>query len=87
MSAVEGHPDSDQGQAGEASPVYRWHIIVRERNTYGDRTEKETPATILAPTRGDVTAKVRVAFGATFDDFRKFWSHDWLLESVEEVTS
>lgn len=65
--------------------MYRWHIIVVKYNVYGDKRVQETPVTIFAPTREDVTGKVREAFNATYDDFRKFWSHDWVLVSMDEV--
>jgi hypothetical protein len=43
----------------------------------------------LLPEEGaevDVTRQVRQMFGATYDDFRKFWSHDWTLQSVEAAS-
>lgn len=67
--------------------MYRWNITVVWLNTYGDKIEERTPATILAADRDEVTRKVRAMFNATYDDFRKFWSHGWKLESVEEVDS
>ena len=66
-------------------PRFEWHIDVKRLNTYGDRVEESTPATIVAATRAEVTTKVRVAFGAQYDDFRKFWSHTWSLREVREV--
>ena len=70
----------------ESAPVFEWDIEVRRLNTYGDRIETRTPAVILAADKVEVTQKVRVMFGATYDDFRKFWSHTWTLNSVREVT-
>ena len=67
-----------------SGPVYEWKITVLGCDTYG-KVAYRTPATIFAPTKTEVTAKVRAAFGATYDDFRKFWSHDWTLISVREV--
>jgi len=64
--------------------TYRWHIDVKKYNLYGDRVESTTPMTVLAETKAEVTTKVNAAFGATYDDFRKFWSHGWVLKSVEE---
>ena len=69
------------------SATYRWTITVRRWNVYGDRIESQTPTTILAATRSEVTTKVRDAFEAKYDNFRKFWSHDWTLTSVDEVPS
>ncbi len=68
------------------APVYEWHIEVRRLNHYGDRIEERTPMVVVAATRYEITAKVRAAFGATYDDFRRFWSHDWTLREVREVT-
>ena len=65
--------------------LYEWHIDVQRMNHYGDRVESRTPAVILAATRGEVTEKVRAAFGATYDSFRRFWSHRWVLREVREV--
>lgn len=64
---------------------YEWTIVVRRWNTYGDKIEGVTPAVIIAPDREQVTVKVRAAFNAKYDDFRKFWSHDWALKEVREV--
>lgn len=69
----------------DVEPVYEWAIEVRKWNLYGTRIDERIPTVIRAATRDQVTAKVRTAFGATYDDFRKFWSHDWRLESVHEV--
>jgi hypothetical protein len=69
------------------APIYEWDIEVHRLNHYGDRVEKRIPTKILAATRSEVTQKVRVMFDATYDDFRKFWSHTWALNSVREVTS
>lgn len=70
-----------------SEPLYRWTIKVREKNTYGDRVTSLTPTTVLAKNRAEVTDKVREAFGAKYDDFRRFWSHDWILDSVDEVAA
>lgn len=67
------------------SAVYEWDIEVQWMNTYNTRVEGRTPAKILAADRAEVTAKVRSMFNATYDDFRKFWSHTWALNSVTEV--
>jgi hypothetical protein len=66
---------------------YAWDITVLHFNTYGDRVVTETPAVIHAATKAEVTEKVRAMFGATYDDFRKFWSHDWALNSVREIAA
>jgi len=70
-----------------AEPVYEWDIEVRRLNTYGDRIEARTPVKIRASTKAEVTTKVRAMFGATYDDFRGFWSHTWALNGVTEVAS
>ena len=67
------------------APLYEWDIEVRRRNHYGDRIESRIPAKVLASTKAEVTTKVRAMFNATYDDFRKFWSHTWALNSVKEV--
>jgi len=66
--------------------TYRWAISVRRWDHYGQRVVSRTPAAIDAKDKDEVTVKVRAMFNATYDDFRKFWSHDWTLQSVEEVT-
>lgn len=65
--------------------TYRWKINVVEYDVYGQRAIKKTPTTILAETKTEVTTKVRAAFEAKYDDFRKFWSHGWELLSMDEV--
>lgn len=64
--------------------IYRWEIDVLEYNTYGTKVVRRIPMSILAVTKTEVTEKVRVAFDAEYDDFRKFWSHRWLLKSIYE---
>jgi hypothetical protein len=71
--------------AERLAAAYEWHITVLRRNHYGDRVVDRTPMVVLAADRAEVTAKVRAAFGATYDGFRKFWSHDWTLTEVREV--
>lgn len=67
--------------------MYRWEIGVRQLDHYGEKFISETPMSVTAATKSEVTEKVRVAFGATYDSFRKFWSHTWVLKSVaEELT-
>jgi len=65
-------------------PEYRWQIVVRRLNHYGDKIVVEIPMTLLAANKAEVTTKVREAFEATYDDFRKFWSHTWHLVRVDE---
>lgn len=66
--------------------TYEWHITVRRKDDYGGLAASY-PATIIAATRSEVTAKMRAAFEAKYDDFRKFWSHDWVLTEVREVAT
>lgn len=66
-------------------PLYRWDIEVSRKNEYGDRIVERTPAIIYARTRSEVTEKVNKAFEAKYDEFRKFNSHIWSLNSVTEV--
>ena len=70
----------------ETKPVFRWDIVVRRWDTYGNRILSTTPMTILASTRDEMIDKARTAFSASYDSFRKFWSHDVLLNSVDEET-
>ena len=67
--------------------MFRWEIEVLEYNTYGDKIVKRTPMSVLAPTKTGVTEKVRAAFEAKYDGFRKFWSHGWTPISVSEPMS
>lgn len=64
--------------------MFRWEIDVLEYNHYGDKVVSRTPMSVLAENKVQVTDKVRTAFGATYDNFRKFWSHGWALKSVSE---
>jgi len=64
--------------------MLRWDIEVIEYNTYGDKVVKRIPMSVLGNTKTDVTTKVRQAFEAKYDGFRKFWSHGWSLNSVTE---
>lgn len=64
--------------------MYRWEIEVLQYNDYGDKVIARYPASILAKDRAELTEKVRSAFNARYDDFRKFWSHSWSLNSVSE---
>ena len=66
--------------------IYEWSIQVVHWNEYGDRVLSHTPATIIAATRAQVTEKVRAAWDARYDDFRKFWSHGWEIVSVRELS-
>lgn len=66
-------------------PMYEWDIEVRRLDHYGKQIVARTPTKVLAATKSEVTAKVRAMFEAEYDDFRKFWSHTWALNSVHEV--
>lgn len=66
-------------------PLFEFTCTVRRRDMYGDRYVSTTPSTVLAKNIGEATEKAREAFGATYDDFRKFWSHDVLIDSVKEI--
>jgi len=66
------------------SAVYKWHIDVRRKDAHGGIVSV-IPAVIHATDRAEVTTKVLAAFNATYDDFRQFWSHDWLLREVREI--
>jgi hypothetical protein len=67
--------------------IYRRTVMVKKYDIYGERIVASTPTTILAKDQAEVTAKVREAFNAKYDDFRKFWSHGWTLTSVDEVSA
>ena len=68
-----------------ATPAqYRWDVTVRRWDTYGDRVESKTPATVVASTKSEMVDKARVMVGATYDSFRKFWSHDVIVNRVDE---
>lgn len=64
--------------------MLRWEIEVLEYNHYGDKVVKRTPMSVLAENKSGVTERVRAAFESKYDDFRKFWSHGWVLVSVSE---
>lgn len=81
-----GHVDPPRDQRDETdAPLYEWDIEVRQLDRSGELVTSRTPAKVLASTKAEVTTKVRAMFGATYDDFRKFWSHTWALNSVQEV--
>jgi hypothetical protein len=67
--------------------VFEWHITVRKWGYhYGKVTAvSTTPMIVRAAGKTEVTEKVRAAFEAEYDDFRKFWSHDWLVREVREA--
>lgn len=65
--------------------MYEWDITVLRYNTYGDKVVSRTPAKVLAKDKAEVTTKVRAMFNATYDDRRKFWSHNWSLNSAVEI--
>ncbi|TAJ21811.1 MAG: hypothetical protein EPO65_00490 [Dehalococcoidia bacterium] len=65
---------------------FEWDITVRRWDYYGNKVEARTPAKVIAADRAEVTTKVRAMFGAKYDDFRKFWSHDWTLNSARELS-
>lgn len=65
--------------------MYRWHVQVKTLDHYGQRYTSTTPCEFIAADRADVTQQMRVAFNATYDDFRKFWSHTWFLDRMEAV--
>ena len=64
---------------------FRFEGTVKRLDTYGERFVSSTPTSIIAATLDEATEKARLAFGATYDGFRKFWSHRFFVESVTEV--
>jgi len=64
--------------------MYRWDVTVRNWDYYGYKVVSKRSASILAANRSEVTEKVRAMFEAEYDDFRKFWSHDAVINSVCE---
>ena len=65
--------------------VYEWDITVLRYDHYGTKVVGRSPAKVLAKDRNEVTEKVREMFNATYDDFRKFWSHSWSLNGAVEI--
>lgn len=68
-----------------SGPRYEFTGTVRRRDTYGNRCINSIPASVFAATIDEATEKLRDAFGAEYDDFRNFWSHSVLIESVKEI--
>lgn len=64
--------------------TFRFEIDVLKYNTYGDKIIERTSMSVLAENKIEVTEKVRAVFNAKYDDFRRFWSHGWSLNSVNE---
>lgn len=69
----------------DAPKQYRWFVQVRQWDHYGHRVVAKTPAVFIGTDRVDVTQRMREAYNATYDDFRRFWSHDWVLDRMEAV--
>lgn len=78
-------PPAGPASGSDSVSRYRFEGTVRKWNHYGDKVVARTPASILASTDVEAQEKARVMFGATYDDFRKFWSHDFTVERVTEA--
>ncbi|WP_223693811.1 hypothetical protein [Leifsonia poae] len=65
--------------------MFRFELTVQKLNVYGDRVDSTSAASILADNLSEAVTKGRVAHSATYDDFRKFWSHSFSLVSVTEA--
>ena len=68
-----------------SAPVFEYTGVVRRWNSYGDKVDARIPTVILASTKSEAREKARIAFDATYDHFRNFWSHDFAVQSVREV--
>jgi hypothetical protein len=79
-----------------AEPLYRYRITVEKwdaglRGHPYFRRVSETSATIIARDPAEAASKVNTAFGAKElsakwpHEDEKRWSHDWYIESIEEV--
>ena len=68
-----------------AETFVTFEIEVKRWNEYGDRLVSRTPAKIVASDLEEVTEKVRAIFAASYDDFRKFWSHTYDVIAVTEA--
>ena len=66
-------------------PQYRFNGELLKYNTYGDRVERKYSVSILASTMSEAVDKARAMANATYDDFRKFWSHGLRVDSIVEV--
>lgn len=69
----------------DTQAMFEWTLEVDRRNEYGDKVVATTPAVVIAPTMQAATDKARAAFGATWDGFRKIWSHGVRIKSMREV--
>lgn len=68
-----------------SAPRYRFDGTVKRLDTYGERFTTSTHTSIIAATLDEATEKARVAFGANYDTFRRFWSHRFFVDTVTEV--
>lgn len=68
-----------------STPTFRWEGTVHVLNTYGDQVVSKMKISIIAPTIQEATVRGRAAMGATFDDFRKFWSHKLTFERAVAI--
>lgn len=65
--------------------LYEFTCVVRKRSEYNDRNVAAYEATVIAHDVSEAVDKLRTAFCASYDDFRKFWSHSVHLASVKEI--
>jgi hypothetical protein len=64
--------------------MFRYNMTAVKYNTYGDRIVDRFPTSILANNLTEAIDKGHLAYSATYDDFRKFWSIGFVVDSVSE---
>jgi hypothetical protein len=65
--------------------LYKFTGVIVAFNHYGDRILYKYPAVIYAENANVAREKGRESVGGRYDSFRKFWSHRFDIEKIEEV--
>lgn len=64
--------------------MFRFEFDAHRMDTYGERSVAKFPLSLLAENQDAAVEKARAAFCASYDGFRKKWSHTFVLLSVSE---
>ena len=62
---------------------FRYIVTIKKRDSYGNIV-KTYPGIFIASDVVDLKLSIRQAVNATYDDFRRFWSHDFTIDRIEE---
>lgn len=67
------------------TPTFRWQGTAHQLNTYGDQIVGRMAISVVAPTIHEANVQALAAIGATYDDFRKFWSYKITFERADAI--